>query len=224
MISTSYVEASECFPECRDGYLCSPEGECVSACNPPCDDSEACDAEERVCRSSEEAGDSTTPAVSTSQDAVTPVDDDEPYLFGEVSAIYQAATHEEDDGSVGQGGFGLAASLEYLPGIANMFVRPRVVLIFVEDEVLPEISVDIGYRFAWQTKRALLGLRVAAVPALWIDPTPDDSLGFYIGGQAAPFAQFGRFHVTLPFEIGLQTIFDQDVVYITGGLGVGYAF
>ena len=26
----------ECFPECRTGYLCH-QGECISACNPPCE-------------------------------------------------------------------------------------------------------------------------------------------------------------------------------------------
>ncbi len=33
---------AECFPACRCGYVCSPQGQCVSACNPPCGDSQAC--------------------------------------------------------------------------------------------------------------------------------------------------------------------------------------
>jgi hypothetical protein len=33
--------ASTCFPACRAGYLCH-EGQCVSACNPPCAASEVC--------------------------------------------------------------------------------------------------------------------------------------------------------------------------------------
>jgi hypothetical protein len=31
-----------CFPACRKGYLCSPRGQCVSACNPPCDPGQRC--------------------------------------------------------------------------------------------------------------------------------------------------------------------------------------
>lgn len=35
--------AKECFPACRSGYVCQPEKlECVSVCNPPCDDDEVC--------------------------------------------------------------------------------------------------------------------------------------------------------------------------------------
>jgi hypothetical protein len=32
-----------CFPQCRSGYLCH-EGQCLSACNPPCDAGQACTA------------------------------------------------------------------------------------------------------------------------------------------------------------------------------------
>lgn len=26
----------QCFPACRDGYICDPTGKCVEACNPKC--------------------------------------------------------------------------------------------------------------------------------------------------------------------------------------------
>lgn len=31
-----------CYPECRMGFLCSPEGQCVSACNPGCGSNAQC--------------------------------------------------------------------------------------------------------------------------------------------------------------------------------------
>lgn len=34
--------AQACVPKCRSGYVCSPEGQCVSACNPPCPTGEVC--------------------------------------------------------------------------------------------------------------------------------------------------------------------------------------
>src|SRR5690349_2439838 len=37
------VAAKECLPACRTGYLCM-EGQCVSACNPPCAAWELCTA------------------------------------------------------------------------------------------------------------------------------------------------------------------------------------
>lgn len=208
VLVTALPAFADCFPECRAGYVCSPAGECVSACNPPCSETEQCDATARTCVTRE------TQASSSS-------DSD---ILAEVTAVYQGATHEEDDGSVGQGGFGVSVSAELYPGWKTLFVRPRLVLIVVEDDAQPELSVDVGYRFDWITQFGRAGVRVALVPSLWIQPTSDDAVGFYIGGQAAPFARFGRFQLSLPVEVGLQTIFDQDVVYLTGGVGVGYAF
>lgn len=34
--------APSCFPSCREGYVCSAAGSCVSRCNPPCAASETC--------------------------------------------------------------------------------------------------------------------------------------------------------------------------------------
>jgi hypothetical protein len=41
-VSAAPIEAA-CFPACRAGYLCH-EGQCVSACNPPCAAGESCTA------------------------------------------------------------------------------------------------------------------------------------------------------------------------------------
>ena len=35
-------DTSQCTPPCRDGYLCSNQGQCVSACNPACGPGEHC--------------------------------------------------------------------------------------------------------------------------------------------------------------------------------------
>jgi hypothetical protein len=43
-LATFPVRAQECFPACREAYICI-EGQCVSACNPPCDPGEKCTAE-----------------------------------------------------------------------------------------------------------------------------------------------------------------------------------
>ncbi|MEM9071753.1 MAG: hypothetical protein AAGE52_24805 [Myxococcota bacterium] len=41
------ASAQQCFPECRPGFVCSPEGQCVSICNPPCGEGQICTAEAR---------------------------------------------------------------------------------------------------------------------------------------------------------------------------------
>jgi hypothetical protein len=41
---SSSAQSNECFPECRDGYLCH-EGACIEACNPPCAEGKTCSSE-----------------------------------------------------------------------------------------------------------------------------------------------------------------------------------
>ena len=41
LLVSSTAVAQECFPECRDGYLCH-EGQCIESCNPPCKDGKVC--------------------------------------------------------------------------------------------------------------------------------------------------------------------------------------
>ena len=36
--------ANECFPACRDGFLCH-QSKCISACNPPCENGDVCTAQ-----------------------------------------------------------------------------------------------------------------------------------------------------------------------------------
>lgn len=38
------AHAAECIPSCRDGYICH-QGQCITACNPPCAEGERCSAD-----------------------------------------------------------------------------------------------------------------------------------------------------------------------------------
>lgn len=60
-VGTARAE-SECFPACREGFLCH-EGRCVSACNPPCAQGEVCTAE-RTCVAQSGATDPPPPVES----------------------------------------------------------------------------------------------------------------------------------------------------------------
>jgi hypothetical protein len=44
LIAANGGQAQECVPDCRDGFVCV-KGECVSGCNPPCDEGERCTAD-----------------------------------------------------------------------------------------------------------------------------------------------------------------------------------
>ena len=42
--ATGEEALAPCFPACREGFLCSAEGQCISACNPGCGPGERCNA------------------------------------------------------------------------------------------------------------------------------------------------------------------------------------
>ncbi|MEM9071800.1 MAG: hypothetical protein AAGE52_25040 [Myxococcota bacterium] len=47
LLSFAAGASAQCYPECREGFVCSPEGQCVSICNPPCGAGEFCSADAR---------------------------------------------------------------------------------------------------------------------------------------------------------------------------------
>lgn len=38
----AWAGEAKCFPTCRSGFVCSPQGQCVSACNPACSSDQTC--------------------------------------------------------------------------------------------------------------------------------------------------------------------------------------
>jgi len=72
----SSAQAGECFPECRDGYLCH-EGTCIEACNPPCGEGKQCTADGQCVRDIESGT-----RVSTSPEVVAPIPDGTLIFFG----------------------------------------------------------------------------------------------------------------------------------------------
>lgn len=66
--AASAQRAEECFPPCRNGYLCV-DGACVTACNPPCDGAQVC--RDGACVASQQP--SPTPSPSGAPPASTQV-------------------------------------------------------------------------------------------------------------------------------------------------------
>jgi hypothetical protein len=63
---------AQCFPACRDGYLCD-RGACISACNPPCPAGQAC-AGSGQCVSTQVAAPAPAPAPGGAYGATGPAD------------------------------------------------------------------------------------------------------------------------------------------------------
>ena len=60
------AQEASCFPACREGFVCSPAGECVSICNPPCGDDEVC-TPEATCEPEGGTAESTPPPQTSPQ-------------------------------------------------------------------------------------------------------------------------------------------------------------
>lgn len=70
-LMTTTVQAQDCGPSCRDGYLCH-QGQCIAACNPPCAEGEQCVGDGQCVAAA--AQESTYAVVDTSGGSAAPVD------------------------------------------------------------------------------------------------------------------------------------------------------
>lgn len=62
---------SECTPACRSGFICQ-QGQCISACNPPCAAGEQCSAQGECVTSSSGSGDSYAPSFPEGEELQPP--------------------------------------------------------------------------------------------------------------------------------------------------------
>jgi hypothetical protein len=74
-LMTTTAQAEECVPSCRDGYICH-QGQCITACNPPCAEGEQCIGEGQCVAAVSSAGaqQTTYTPVDTSGGSVASVD------------------------------------------------------------------------------------------------------------------------------------------------------
>ncbi|AKU98965.1 hypothetical protein AKJ09_05629 [Labilithrix luteola] len=217
--------SSTCFPACRSGFVCTPDGRCVSECNPPCADGEICEAHECRARnrSSSRSGaapteirSSSRSALSTGQDAATDADDgSEPAKAvdgafgmhtGPVVFIANASTP------------GLAFDFRYKTRGDHAFVAgARAAVGFADGPDFFAIGPDLGYRGNFAHGNDLqAGLLVLAQPQIWAGGS---AAMLYMGAAVGGFVQYGHFEIQLPIGLGFGTLLKEPFKGASRDLG-----
>lgn len=233
----SALAQEQCFPECREGFVCSPQGQCVSECNPVCDSGQRCmagecyitvkEAEEQVANASASAAAVPTPnvqPVAAVESRVSPTGPKRVVVL-EAGPVVQFLDYSYHD-AISAYGFEVAAA--FFPSSKTpYFVRPRVLIAFGENDNFYEPSVDVGYEYRWQGERLSGGLQLATEFGLWpegggigdgYDPEP---VGPFIGVAIAPYMQLGNVTFTGSLRHGYQLASDPNTRVTTLGFGIG---
>lgn len=140
--------------------------------------------------------------------------------------IYQFLDTESAE-VVGASGFQVSALI--FPSEQAYFVRPRVMVIFGDDNFY-EPSIDVGYEWQKKNERVTLRVQLAAVLGLWPsfggtvesfqDPEP---IGPYFGASVTPMLDFGKVMMGVHLERGYQLATDPNHRVSTLSFLLGFA-
>jgi hypothetical protein len=218
-----------CFPKCREGFVCNLEGKCVSECNPPCDDGDACRAGACIPREGNRKGQKRT-AVSTESTEGASTDDASP---SEPKTVELAWT----------GGIGVHATTVTAPVLRTSFlvaVGGRHAffggisggIAFFDNfaggtGTVGEAALDLGYRGYFTTGTVNAGMFVAFEPQIWAGSGDAlAGLGAAVGGVLT----YGRLFVEVPISVVRVAPFEHhfdsgnSAVVVTPSVAVGLVF
>lgn len=206
--------SSSCFPACRSGFVCTPDGRCVSECNPPCGDGEMCDAHECRLRNHSSSRSNGAPAEkrSSSRSAMSsgsesPDADDGSESGGTVDGPF--GMHAGLLAFITKTTFaGLSLDFRYkTPGNHAFVVGGRAAVGFPEGTDFFTVGPDIGYRGNFARSNDLqAGILVLAQPQIWAGGS--DAV-LYVGAAVGGFVQYGHFEVQLPVGAGFGTLLSE---------------
>jgi hypothetical protein len=176
---SSFANAAECFPKCRAGYVCSPEGKCVSECNPPCDGGLACRAGACVAEGEAPPAPAETKLVEVAWTGG---------VGAHVSTASAPFVHTSLSVAVG----GEHAFLAGFQGGLGFFSS------FIGTSTIPELGLNVGYR-GYFTNRGDIraGMFAVAQPQLWLGS--DVLLG--LGGALGGVLTYKRLVVEIPLSV-----------------------
>lgn len=153
LLATPAFAQEQCFPDCREGFVCNREGSCVSECNPDCDAGQRCLAGECYVKVNEvqdkeaAANRREEPAAAATLKAGT---EDRVVVLG-AGFIIQYQDYYSYDAIAS---YGMELSAAFFPsGQVPYFIRPRVLIAFGEDDNYYEPSIDVGYELDWKGER-----------------------------------------------------------------------
>ena len=200
LLATSRALAADCFPSCRAGYLCAPDGRCVSECNPPCEGGTTCRARQCVATSSTPtASSSSVSAASRDEDRLAPKAESSDHRFSALAGPTMFVAKETVPG--------VAMAFRYkTPGDHAFVVGPRLMMGMPEGSDFGVVGVDAGYRGNFAKGDLQAGIVVLSVPQIWIGGS---HAMLHVGGAVGPFVHFHRFELQLPIGAGFATLLEE---------------
>jgi hypothetical protein len=193
--SLSDVKA-DCFPGCREGYLCNAEKKCVSACNPPCESGETCKASAcilttRQSISSTEPAEPAEPAGKTSDSnlSFSVLGGPRFLVIAKLGSALGAEAAFQMRFGFGTGTHGLTAGIR--AGAVNL-------LGFSGSTVIGTFGFDVGYTGRFRFRRGNAGPLLMLTPQIWTVGDSVLSLGASVGGRV----QIGEiFELQVPLTV-----------------------
>ncbi|WP_394825188.1 hypothetical protein [Pendulispora albinea] len=206
------VDTNGCFPACRSGYVCSPHGQCVSRCNPPCGAGEKCLAN----------GECTLASPATSTASPARANDGTPAADPSASSPAPAAQQPRDEESFARAGLHigplfqssnsssasgfLSAFQVQLGGQHAAVLGARAGVVFYEKTTTPEVGLDLGYRARFGKADGVRGGPLFLVqPQLWFGNTT----GIHVGGALGGFIEYKQLVIQIPVGAGAARSFEQ---------------
>ncbi len=185
------ADAPACFPKCRTGYVCSPQGQCVSECNPPCGSGETCRLGECVGAES--------PAAPVETKKLEMV-----WALG-VGAHVTTATAPVVLTSFSAAFGGDHAFLAGVQGGVAFFSD------FVGTSTIGEVGLNLGYRGMLTRSAVRVGVLAVFQPQIWTGSSPLFGLGGAVGGVLT----YGQLVVEVPLSVAYVAVLGDDGYFST---------
>lgn len=211
-LASGHAEADEghCFPTCRSGYVCTPEGKCVSECNPPCDNGTMC-----------KAGACVTP--TSSADAAAPVETKklEMVWAGGLGVHVSTVTAPVILTSFSMAYGGDHAFIAGIQGGVAFFST------FVGGATIGEVGLNVGYRGIFTKGDVGVGMLAVVQPQVWVGGY--DAL-FGLGGAVGGVLTYKRLVIEVPLSVTRVAVVDdwfhtnQKAVVFTPAALAGVSF
>jgi hypothetical protein len=234
LLATSRASASDtkCFPTCRSGFVCSPQGQCVSACNPPCSSDQSC-SEQGECIDRPGARSTTPPPPANPEAKPTSA----PANDGSKPAVTDGAREprrrfELTLGLGAQKAFAtempwaptpeLAFAYTALPGkLFEVFLglRARINI----DAAIPQFGGEVGVRIGVESPTGLVkgGIFASVRPEVVFGHLTQNRFQSAVsfGGALGPYAEVGPVVFRLPIALqGIYTIEPRNLNNETAAL------
>jgi hypothetical protein len=220
LMPVSAHAAEACFPACRAGFLCSPEGKCVSECNPRCADGESCKAGACITK------DERAKEVRAAKDEEETTRERRFAFFGGPSVVFASYYFEPAALPAFQMAFDARIPVG-APKTGALVVGVRGNIGYVSDakRVLGIVGLDLGYQLNLAEGTISHGPLVFLQPKVWAGGGTKGALD--LGGALGWWVRWRALELQLPIGLSYVTDLGSSVkdffaLSISGLVGVAF--